>query len=196
MNASPQIIGFLIVVAMLGTFLFFEKANKEGLGVSAIPSSVQSREEQKGSVFDPKNATYMIDGEAVTLVNGVSEKEAAPGSASKIMARYFGNEVRGDLNGDGREDIAYLITQDGGGSGLFYYAVVALGTEGGYTLTNAFLIGDRIAPQANHINSSARELYINYAERKPGEPMTAQPSQGATLYLKVTPEGVLEGLMK
>ena len=185
-------VGAFIIV---GLTLFFVVRNAER--ESAAPAASQHQQpETHAAAFDPKNATYEIGGEAVTLVNGVSEKEAAPGSASKITTRYFGNEARGDLNGDGREDISYLITQDGGGSGLFYYAVVALGTESGYKLTNAFLIGDRIAPQANRINSSARELYINYAERKPGEPMTAQPSQGATLYLKVTPEGVLEGLMR
>jgi len=39
-------------------------------------------------------------------------------------------------------------------------------------------------------------LRVNFAERKPGEPMTARPSMGVTLYLKVTPEGVLTGLMQ
>ena len=90
---------------------------------------------------------------------------------------------------------AFLVTQETGGSGIFYYAVVALKTANGYKTTNAFFIGDRIAPQTTEINTSAKELYVNFAERKPGEPMTAQPSQGATLYLKVTPAGVLEGLM-
>jgi len=99
------------------------------------------------------------------------------------------------LNGDGLQDVAFLVSQETGGSGIFYYAVVALKTATGYKTTNAFFIGDRIAPQTTEINTSARELYVNFAERKVGEPMTAQPSQGATLYLKVTPAGVLEGLM-
>ena len=130
------------------------------------------------------------------MANGVSEIPVAPGSASTVTTRYFGNEARGYLNGDGLEDVAFLITQDGGGSGLFYYVVVALKTQDGYKTTNAFLIGDRIAPQSTDINTSAKELDVNFAERKAGEPMTTQPSVGATLVLKVTPEGVLEGLMK
>jgi len=126
----------------------------------------------------------------------VSQVPAAPGSASMVTTRYFGNEAVGDLNGDGLADTAFLVSQDSGGSGLFYYVVVALKTPTGYKTTNAFLIGDRIAPQTTEINRSAHELYVNFAERKPGEPMTARPSQGATLALKVTPAGVLEGLMK
>lgn len=146
------------------------------------------------SEFNPKNATYEIDGVPYTLINGESKVEAAPGSVSMITTRYFGNDVTGDLNFDNKNDIAFLITQDGGGTGLFYYAVVALKTDEGYKMTNAFLIGDRIAPQNNEIHES--ELHINYAEKKAGEPMTAQPSVGAVTLLKVTPSGTLEGLMK
>ncbi len=146
--------------------------------------------------FNGKNSTFAIDGENVTLVNGLSETSAATGSASKIITRYFGNEATGDLSGDGRADTAFLVTQSVGGSGLFYYVVVALKTPTGYKTTNAFLIGDRIAPQTTEIHSGSRELYVNFAERKAGEPMTAKPSVGATLFLKVTPNGVLEGLMK
>src|SRR5882724_474197 len=70
---------------------------------------------------DYKNATYMMDGNPVTLVNGVSEVPVAPGSASMLTVKYFGNEAKGDLNADGIPDLAFLITQTGGGSGTFYY---------------------------------------------------------------------------
>ena len=46
----------------------------------------------------------------------------------------------------------------------------------------------------NRVNSG--EIQVNYAERKEGEPMSASPTEGATLLLKVTPDGVLEGLMQ
>ena len=177
---------------MLGTgiFLFINEYTK-------APAVVQVQTAPQGQEsFDAKNSAFTINGASVTLVNGVSKVPAAPGSASMITTTYFGNEATGDLNGDGLPDKAFLVTQDTGGSGLFYYAVVALKTASGYKTTNAFLIGDRIAPQSTEINTSANELYVNFAERKPGEPMTTPPSQGATLYLKVTPQGVLEGLMK
>lgn len=113
-----------------------------------------------------------------------------------IKAKYFGNEAFGELNDDNLQDIAFLVTTDGGGSGTFYYAVVALQTPDGYKLTNPFFVGDRISPQSTYIPINAREIQVNYAERSPGEPMTTPPSQGATLLLKVNKDGVLEGLMK
>jgi len=136
-----------------------------------------------------KNATYKIDGVKVELVNGVSEKEVTPGSAAKITTKYFGNEAKGDLNGDGTEDTAFLLTQDGSGSGTFYYVVVALKMKGGYRGTNAILLGDRIAPQTTEINGV--EIVVNYAERSVGEPMTARPSVGVSKYLIISEDRLI-----
>lgn len=146
--------------------------------------------------FDPKNTTYTIEGQSVTLNNGVNEADSTIGSASKTITRYFGNEAYGDVDGDDDNDLVFLITQSTGGTGTFYYAAVAYRTPVGYKLTNTFFVGDRIAPQSTEIKEDSKEIHINFAERKKGEPMSAEPSVGAVLLLKVTPEGVLEGLMK
>jgi len=145
--------------------------------------------------FDPRNSSFAIEGKEVALVNGQSEI-SIPGSSAKIVTHYFGNEAIGDLDGDNRADIAYLVSQERGGSGVFYYAVVALNKPDGYKTTNAFFVGDRIAPQSTVIHSDSRELDVNFAERNPGEPMTTPPSRGAALLLKVNSSDVLEGLMK
>jgi hypothetical protein len=135
---------------------------------------------------DYKNATYIIEGQPVTLRNGVAEMELAPGSASKLVTRYFGNEAFGDLNGDGVDDVAFLLTQTAGGTGTFYYAVVALKTAGGYHGTNGIFLGDRVAPQTTELRNG--QIIVNYAERKPDDPMAARPSVGVSKYLH------LEGL--
>lgn len=56
----------------------------------------------RGSKAEPdyKNATYEIEGQNVTMVNGKAEVETAAGSASKTVTQYFGNVGKGDLNGD------------------------------------------------------------------------------------------------
>jgi len=137
---------------------------------------------------DYKNGTYLIDGREVTLTAGVSESESTPGSASKTVTRYFGNELRTDLNDDGREDVVFLLTQETGGSGIFYYAVAALNTPEGYVGSDGYLLGDRIAPQSTNVSENPRHknvIVVNYADRAPGEPMTAQPSVGKSAYLKL-----------
>jgi hypothetical protein len=137
-----------------------------------------------------KNTSYIIEGVSVLLTNGVSELEGEPGSASKTTTRYFGNDAFGDLNGDGTEDVVFLLTQSGGGSGTFYYVVAALKTGAEYQGTNAVFLGDRIAPQTTEIHG--KEIVVNYADRKPNEPMTARPSMGVSKYLKVSGNALIE----
>jgi hypothetical protein len=132
---------------------------------------------------DYKNATYLVEGSFVTLTDGVFEVEAAPGSATKITTRYFGNEAIGDLNNDGKDDVAFLLTQEAGGSGTFFYVVVALQTASGVEGTNAIFLGDRIAPQNTSIENGL--IIVNYADRNPGEPFTTQPSLGVSKYFKI-----------
>ncbi len=139
---------------------------------------------------DYKNATYVVGEQPVTLVNGRAEVSSVPGSASKTVTQYFGNEAMGDLNGDGVPDIAFLLTQSTGGTGTFFYAVAALKTQSGYQGTNGILLGDRIAPQTTQIKNG--QVVVNYADRKSGEPMSAKPSLGVTKYLKVTGETLAE----
>jgi len=146
-------------------------------------NTVQQKNTAQSGFVDYKNATYIIEGQSVTLINGKAEAPTAPGSVSKIVTQYFGNESFGDLTNDGVPDIAFILTQDSGGSGTFYYAVAAIRTASGYKGTNAILLGDRIAPQTTQIEYG--EAVFNYADRATGEPMTAQPSVGVSKYLKV-----------
>ncbi|MDD5110239.1 MAG: hypothetical protein PHI63_03410 [Patescibacteria group bacterium] len=130
---------------------------------------------------DPKNCTYSVDGKNITLANGSAET-TIDDTQAKLITRYFGNEVAGDFNGDGTPDVAFLLTQDAGGSGTFYYVAVALGgtkCQG----TNAVLLGDRIAPQSSEFRDG--QIIVNFADRKPGEPMTAKPSVGVSKYFRV-----------
>ncbi len=139
------------------------------------------------------NASYNIEGQTVRLKDGYAETEAAPGSAAQTITRYFGNDLAADLDGDGTEDRAFILTQSSGGSGTFYYAVAALHKENGYVGTDGYLLGDRIAPQSTNVSQNPRHVRVvvfNYADRAPGEPMSAHPSVGASAYLKVEPESM------
>jgi hypothetical protein len=125
--------------------------------------------------------------------------EAAPGSASKTITKYFGNEVKMDLDGDGRQDVAFILTQSGSGSGTFYYAVAALNTRRGYIGSDGYLLGDRIAPQTTEVSPNPRHQYVvvfNYADRLPGESFAAQPSVGESVYLKLDPQTMQWGIVE
>lgn len=157
---------FVLLVAGLGVLLFLKPTS-----VVVTPDTAY------------KNIAVSIDNETFQLINGVSKVESAPGSASLTTVQYFGNETWGDFNGDGSGDVAFIISKDGGGSGTFYYVVVALKTKSGYTATNPIFLGDRIAPQTTEFRDG--KIIVNYADRKIDEPMSASPSVGVSKYLVV-----------
>lgn len=165
----------VIVVAVLSVgFLAYKPASTSYIGA-----------------MSPKDATYVIDGQSVTLSNGLSETPAAPGSASKVVTQYFGNEVTHDFNGDGRLDSAFILTQNTGGSGTFYYVVAALNMPNGYVGSSGLLLGDRIAPQTTEMSqdpSSPNVIVVNYADRAPGESFVVAPSVGKSVWLKLDPK--------
>ena len=145
-----------------------------------------------------RNAEYVIEGQRIRLTDGLTEGGTPPGSALRIVTRYFGNELKTDLNGDGREDVVFLLTQQRGGSGMFFYAVAALNTEAGYLGSDGYLLGDRIAPQTTVLSRNPRHknvIVVNYGDRRPDEPMTAQPSVGKSVYLKLDTETVHWGIV-
>jgi hypothetical protein len=133
------------------------------------------------SASGPLNATYTIAGREIPLRNGRFEVPAAPGSATKVRTFIFGETVYGDLDRDGDEDAALLLVHDPGGSGTFFYVAAALNFDGQYRGTNAVFLGDRIAPQDVAIQNGL--VVADYADRRPEDPMSTEPSVGQSMYL-------------
>lgn len=140
-------------------------------------------DEKQGGVEDYKDITIAIDGMPITLVDGVYDAEPEdPNMLSSQRVDFFGNEAKGDLNGDNIVDLAFLVTESGGGSGTFYYVVAALQNSANrYIGTNAVFLGDRIAPQSTEIRNGI--LIVNYADRRPDEPYAATPTVGKSMYI-------------
>jgi hypothetical protein len=145
----------------------------------------QSRENTPETVTSNyKGIEYMIEGTPTELIG---------------ETRYFGNELKTDLDNNGREDVVFLVTQNTGGSGTFYYAVAALNTATGYRGSDGYFLGDRIAPQNINLSPNPRHknvVVVNYADRAPGEPMTAQPSIGKSVYMKLDPATMQWGIVE
>jgi heat shock protein HslJ len=155
---------------------------------SAADSSTIDRSTVDTSAVEArhKNIAYRIEGQPFRLTGGVATTDDARGSGSKIITKYLGNELRKDLNGDGRDDVAFLLTQERGGSGTFYYVVAALDSDSGGVGSDAVLLGDRVAPQAT-TSGPGRSIIVTYTDRKPGEPMTTTPSVARSRQLLLDP---------
>lgn len=179
------LLGAAIIVVLIGGFF-------------ALNSYIYN-EKQVTAFTDYKDAEYVIEGVRVKLKDGVAETIAAPNSASKTVTQYFGNEVVSDLNNDGRKDVVFIITQSGSGSGTFYYVVAALNTSRGYVGSEAYFLGDRIAPQSTEVSQKPNHknvIVVNYMDREVGEPMTTQPSVGKSVFLKLDTEVMQFGIVE
>ncbi len=170
------IIVIAVIVIILGYFAYslFVK-QPETLPTPGVNTPVTK-------TVDPKNAAYSIDGLSFMLKNGVSETPIKD-SAAVVKTAYFGNEVSADMNGDGAADTAFIMTQQSGGSGTFYYVAAVLSTKAGSIGTNAILLGDRIAPQTTEFKNG--QIIVNYADRRPGEAMSVVPSVGTSKFIEV-----------
>ncbi len=168
----------IYITIIVGTIFF----------ISLVPKARnEERADEKVTEADYKNIEYLIEGKKVKLGNDPA-------------TRYFGNELKTDLDADGENDDAvFLLTQSPGGSGTFFYAVGAVKTTDGYVGSDGYFLGDRIAPQTTELSQNPRHknvIVVNYADRAPGEPMTAEPSVGKSAYLKINPETMQWGIVE
>lgn len=119
---------------------------------------------------DPANATYIIEGDAVTLDHGLRMQPAAPGSHTMHETRLIpGAQVC--VGFDGKTLVATLLSDDPGGSGSFIYVAVVPPDGHSYP---AALIGDRIVPRSIAIDKN--KLVVTYLGRSSDQPMDAPPT--------------------
>ena len=78
--------------------------------------------------------------------------------------QYFGNEAHGDLNGDGLDDIAFIISRNDPDRGILYYLAGSLATENGHAGTNLLFLGDKVEPKSISIATGTIDVaYINHS---------------------------------
>lgn len=160
------LLALIVLLGILFGISRFRGGTPEPVPAEPVPAPV--------TASDPMGASYLIEGRSYTLTLGAYEQD-------HVSVSVFGEPVYGDIDGDYDDDAAVLLVYEGGGSGTFLYAAIALKTDAGFEGSNAIFIGDRIAPQNVAIRN--RLVIVNFAERAPGEPMTADPSVGVSAYL-------------
>jgi len=126
---------------------------------------------------DAANATYVIEKSSITLANGRAEAPVAPGSAAKAVTTLTQKAV-GDIDGDGRDDVAAVLVHEPGGSGSFTYVAIVLNATTGAKAMNTVLIGDRVTLQA--VRLDGKTVVIDYLDRHAGDAFAVAPSVPTT----------------
>ena len=145
-----------------------------GLLFASIRSAQDAQRSMQPHPAALQNLTITIDGEKFTLSNGVAENDSAPGSAGKNTVRIVGDPVAADITGTGTPVAALLIRHEPGGSGAFYYAVVAIQDTESYRATNALPLGDRILPQI--VEATNGRFVYRFLDREADQSMADAPT--------------------
>lgn len=93
-------------------------------------------------------------------------------------ATLLEEKAYGDLNNDIKEDTVVFLAESGGGSGIFIYAAAYVSGPVNYKATDAVFLGDRVSPQSISVKNGMAT--ITYLDRKPDEPLAAEPTVPAS----------------
>jgi heat shock protein HslJ len=182
MRALYMIGGGLVVIGLVVMVLRIQSGEPGVETLENVPHVTPP--EHVSDKVTPEDLTYRVAGKDVRL----QASSSTGGGATETVTGYFGNELTTDLNDDGTDDTVFFITEETGGTGVFYYVVAAVSTPTGYEGTEAVFIGDRIAPQAI-TNGDNGTIVVTYADRAPGEPFTTPPSMAKSIVLGLDPLG-------
>lgn len=160
----------MIKFIKLQTFLFFVSL----FIISACNSNTNKNPSLKESLANAEYPIGITKSGKAKLSNGHFEEQAAPGSAIKTTVSLLPKRAWGDLNNDGKKDVAVILVGDGGGSGTFYYVSAVLNKKDGIAPVDSKLLGDRI--EINFIKIKDGKIIIEFLKRAAGKPMSSTPS--------------------
>jgi uncharacterized protein len=140
------------------------------LELTVTAPAAATHNEPSAPSIDYKNAIYRVDDRDVTLLEGQHTQSAAADSAAQEITHIVEPpaHVAGKLGG--RNAVAVFLSEQGGGSGTFYYVALAFDDGRGTT----FKVGDRIQPVSIAINGD--DLVVGYLDRNADEPMAVPPT--------------------
>lgn len=162
--------GLIIVcIAALGVIVVMLLTPKS----STMPPPYQTPSTQVvTSSFDFGNQTYILDSQSLQFVDG---SYRSGDRAASITAR--------NVNQDGTRAVAILVDNPGG-SGLFYYLVGAMRSDGKDMYSTPVLLGDRIKIVSVSVDDPQTEdngiITVTYLDRPQDAPMADSPTEEVT----------------
>ena len=145
---------------------------------SAVPSAAP------GYVAQIRNAQYQLGTldslQVVQLVDG-QYQSGNPGATDFVSVTVTDFVARGDLNGDGSNEVAALIAENFGGTGVFVFLVVYADVNGTLTFQTSVVVDDR--PQVNVLSIENNEIFLDTVIHGVDEPMCCPTLRTTRHYL-------------
>lgn len=115
-----------------------------------------------------KNSVYLapMSGTPITLSNGRYEGGTDANRISVVLDSHI---AFGDMNNDGQEDAVALLTENTGGTGVFYYLTVLINLNGAPVQAASILIDDR--PIIENLELEDTKIHLSAVIHGPSDPM-------------------------
>lgn len=168
------------LILLLGIFLIgCRPASPTPTATSVISTPTKPRATPTNASADSakdaallRNAKYQLGTpdtlEVVQLKDGKFQRGAA-GNADYASVQLTDLVASGDLDGDGRNEIAALFAENYGGSGVFVYLAVFANANGILTFVASTLVDDR--PQLNSLSIKNSEILLDTVIHGIDDPM-------------------------
>ena len=132
----------------------------------ATPTSISEQ------VEEIRNAQYQLGAtdnlQVVQLTNGKFE-QGTPGSDDFMSVLATDFIALGDLDGDGEEEAAALISENYGGTGVFVFLAVYANVNGTWTFQTSTMVDDR--PQLQALSIANQEIFLDAVIHGIDDPM-------------------------
>jgi hypothetical protein len=118
------------------------------------------------------NAQYQLGAtdalQVVQLTDGKFE-QGTQGGADSISVAVSDFIAVGDLNADGANEVAALVSENYGGTGVFVFLAVYTNENGSLTFQNSTMVDDR--PQLKTLSIQSGEIFLDTVIHGADEPM-------------------------
>lgn len=136
------------------------------------PQPVASPTAMPDYVDEIRNAQYQLglpDSLQIVQLKDGKFEQGAPGGADFISVNVTDFVARGDLNGDGENEVAALIAENFGGTGTFVFLAIYADVDRKLTFQTSKLIDDR--PQINTLSIEDNEIFLDTITHASEDPM-------------------------
>lgn len=130
-----------------------------------------------------RNSQYQLgatDTLQVVQLNDGNFQQGLPGSDNYISVVLTDFVAIGDLNGDGSNEVAALVSENYGGSGVFVFLAIYTEQNGKLTFQTSTMVDDR--PQLKALSIDRGEIYLDVVIHGPDEPMCCPTFRTARHY--------------
>lgn len=160
--------------------------------VDGTPEAPGSPTPAPDHVVRVRNAEYQLgipDSLQVVELSGGSFEQGAPGGTDFISVQMTDFVAAGDINGDGREEIAALLSENYGGTGTFVFLAVYTQANGVLEFMTSTLVDDR--PQILALSIEEGEVFLDAVVHGFEEPLCC-PTLRTTRHYRLGPINQLE----